>query len=165
MAMISSASIVSTSICLRNNSSAYKRECKCGFGKCSQHLYIDFANKAYNPDNGKRFNGISIGSSLTYGDCAVYDGSDYCFVGSGVRMSYEGGKFKSPTDQGAILENLDSLVVKGKTFKDIIHHYYTFQTNIPDWLHEAWYARNMYLVKYRKYDGTNWSLIDYHIVK
>ena len=156
---------VSHSTMNQENLTASKRACNCGHGSCTQHAIVTFSNRAHNANTDKPLNGIGIRSSFTLGLSDISEGSDFCFLGSGFRWWYKNYKAQSPTDQGAILENLDSIVVKGKIFKDIIHHYYPIQTNIPDWLHEAWYARNIYLVKYRKYDGTNWSLIDYHIVK
>ena len=157
---------VSHSTMNSENPTSLKRACGCGHGKCVQNILIIFENRLHNSSLGEHLNGISIGPTNfdpTQGD--VTEGSDYCFLGSGVRMSFLYSHFKSPTDQGSILENLDSIKVAGHFFKNIIHQYYPNQNNIPDWLHESWYARGIYLIKYKKYDGTNWSLIDYHIVK
>ena len=147
------------------NYTSLKQHCGCGTGKCSNHYLITFSNRIHNPSTGKPLNGIGIVTSFSSGEGDVLEGSDYCYLGSGIRIAYKTDKYRTPTDQGAILENIDSIKVSSHVFKDIIHQYYPSQNNIPDWLHEAWYARNMYLVKYRKYDGTNWSLINYHIVK
>lgn len=148
----------------KENLVTQKRECKCGKGKCVISYSIKFANIQHKTNTNPLYV-IGISSTLFEDKTIIGEDEGISFLGSGFRVEYENYNYKSPTEQGAILETLDSILIKGNTFKDIFHQYYPFTDNIPDWLHEAWYAKNIYLVRYKKYDGTVWNLVRWHIEK
>ena len=152
---------------LRNsdNLASLKYHCGCGYGKCVENIIITLENRIHNSSNGTFLIKMGPTSSLTLGNADIGEYSDFYFLASGRRLKYQNYHHTQQTDNGAVIEDIDSLNVKGQVFKNLVHLYYPNQNNIPDWLHEAWYAKNIYLVKYRRFDGTNWSLIDYHIVK
>ncbi len=143
-----------------SNATVSKRDCHCGKGKCVEEFSTSFFSSNA---KGKSLYGFNIGSSLIEGEFTIMEGGNIYKNASGYRITYRDYKYDKESPTYGIYEDLDSIVVNGKTYKDILHHYYPKQDNIPDWQHEAWYARNIYLVKFRLWDGTTWNLVKYNI--
>ncbi|MGZ5245445.1 MAG: hypothetical protein ACXWD4_16100 [Bacteroidia bacterium] len=146
-----------------DESTAAKRDCNCGGGRCTQEAWVSFYSKKH---DGNSIYGFRIYSDFEEdGVTDILESGRIYNNASGHRITYRGKEYNKQSPTYGTYEDLESITVKGKTYTDILHHYYTQQDNIPDWQHEAWYARNIYLVKFRLWDGTTWNLVKYNIVK
>lgn len=144
----------------------YKKYCHCNKGKCIEAAYLTFENAQYNGSTGiECLYRYTITAGFTEGKAGVSGGNGTKYFNTyESRLRYENGLPASPTEAGGIVENLPSINIKGKEFKEIMHIYYP-QEGVQDWLQEAWYAKNIYLVKFRLNDNTTWNLVKYNIVK
>ena len=145
-----------------SNATKAKTECNCGRGKCVENKSISFFSRKA---NGQSLYGFRISSGLIEGNFEIGESGKIYDNPTGYRIMYINNQYLKESPGYGVFEDLSSIEVRGKTYNNILHLYYTNQTNIPDWLHEAWYARNIYLVKFRLWDETTWNLVDYHIVK
>lgn len=145
-----------------DNAVAGKRNCGCGKGKCVQIANTSFFNDKY---KDKSLYGYTIMSLLEEGEYDIGEGGKVYNNPSGYRITYHNNMYDKESPSYGTYEDMPSVEVNGKTYTDILHLYYSNQDNIGDWLHEAWYARNIYLIRFRLYDGTTWNLVKYHIVK
>jgi hypothetical protein len=145
-----------------SNAVSAKKNCGCGKGKCVQNANTSFFS---DKSKDKSLYGFRIGSSLEEGDYTIMEGGSTYVNYSGYRITYQNNQYDKQSPTYGTYEDLESITVKGRIYTDILHHYYTQSDNIPDWQHEAWYARNIYLVKFRLWDGTTWNLVKYNIVQ
>jgi hypothetical protein len=138
--------------------------------RCTEQYQMSFLNKDFNNLDSSVYLQLTIASSFIRGDYVVEEVGEA--VGSGylTRIAYRNDiqdTTRYPNGHYAYLSSVD---VKGKTYADILHLYYKPKPAedkgiIQDWLHEAWYAKNIYLVKFTKSDSTTWNLIKYNIIK
>lgn len=150
-----------------SNGPSAKYECQCGFGKCVQTAYLTFYNKEFNEIEGRAYIYSKINSSFREGEYDILEGGMSVNNGYIDRMTYKHNMYVTEKYPNGIYEDLPFIEVKGKKYSDILHLYYDIakSPNIQDWMHEAWYAKNIYLVKFRKSDSTTWNLVKYNIVK
>jgi len=79
------------------------------------------------------------------------------------RFDFINGSYQNPTEEGGSVSFQDSLIVKSKVFKDILHLEYQQKPLPPEIIKQAWYAKHFGLIKYENWDGKIWELTNYHI--
>lgn len=142
-----------------------KKYSNCNRGKCVEVAFVQFESEEHNWSNNNDFlYRYRIEAGWENGESSVSAGSGAYFSSSNTRLTYKSNKPVSPTGAEAVVINLDSVFVKDQTFNDIMYMYYPPES-VGDWLQEAWYAKNIYLVKFKRSDSTTWSLVKYNIVK
>lgn len=146
------------------------RICGCGGDSCLEKVRMAFASSRYkNQDLYTR----DLITYFTRGKLFVFDSSEVLDKLPQQRFEYGNDKyyknmpFNGWGENYGVYEDMDSIMLEGKVYKDILHHRYHKQidADIYDWMDESWYARNIYLVRYRLQDGTVWNLVKYNIVK
>ena len=150
-----------------------KKECDCGWGKCYQVAHTYFKSSRSEKlgvllfiDYLFAFSRISKNESERL--CEVRE-SFRLYENSypGYKMQYDGkNAFEPFSGLNAQVENIDQLQILGNTFSKILKYSYPNNPDPPDWIYEAWFARNIHLVKYRLHkDNTIWELEKYNIVQ
>lgn len=150
-----------------------KKDCGCGWGKCFEDGGLKINSKQLDSTRsgakiGYNFNHYDLGSfnkNPKYGTTEISEGYEDQTNLPGYRMNYEENTYYNPTGNGATLKEIDSITVKGNTFKNIMEYRYIGSGGYPDWYQVAWYGKNMHLVKYIKTDSTVWNLIKWNIVQ
>lgn len=79
------------------------------------------------------------------------------------RFDYENFKYQSPTEEGGLISFKDSVIIKNKTFKDILKLDYKQKPLSYEIIKQAWYAKHYGLIKYETWDNKIWELINYKI--
>lgn len=77
------------------------------------------------------------------------------------RIGYDGASLRKENQEGGIWDTEDSLTIKGIKYSNLLK--LTNPENNIDIYKEAWYVKNIGLVKFIKKDGKTWELIRYHI--
>ncbi|MEI6506867.1 MAG: hypothetical protein WCO54_00185 [Bacteroidota bacterium] len=139
-----------------------------GFNKC----YESFAYLIRNPltaNGDKYYSSISILLSPNKNQQAIelFGLSDFYLSNqiSVYRVDNRGGKYEN--QEGETMSMVDSiLTLDNIIYKNILRLYYPVGTQTFDYLLDAYYAKNVGLVKFkRRIDNTEWELIRYHIVQ
>ncbi|MGZ5280982.1 MAG: hypothetical protein ACXWEY_01780 [Bacteroidia bacterium] len=137
--------------------------------RCTEKFQIIFLNKKYNNLDSGAYIQLDIWSSFIRGEFDVMEGGKLSKGQYNTRISYRNSEYVKDwySDSNTYFEDITSIQVKGKIFNNILH--IDRDPMKPhegyDWLQEAWYAKDIYLVKFRKTDSTTWNLIKYNIVK
>ncbi|RYD80993.1 MAG: hypothetical protein EOP53_07260 [Sphingobacteriales bacterium] len=142
-----------------------KKYCRCNRGKCVETAYMRFENAENNMNlNQQVLYRYKIEAGWQDGEATISEGSGAYFSASSIRFEFVNNQPKSPTWSGGGVENMKTINIKDEVYENIMHIYYANE-DVDDWLQEAWYAKNIYLVKFRKNDNTTWNLVKYNIVK
>ncbi len=147
-----------------------QRSCKCGYGKCKQEYFVRFMNKYRNNNNNSCLYTYWISTGISEEatgmrslNCDIIDTFKH-FPPSIYQLEYNQLDIPSIYETYySTISEVDSLIVNGKVYRDILyikydHHYHGIEQ-------EAWFARNLHLIKYGFKDSTTWNLIKYNIVK
>lgn len=76
-----------------------------------------------------------------------------------------GGQYETPNQEGAEIVFEDSITINGKTYNNVMYYFYPPNTANPDYLQEAWYAKNVGTIKYISKDNSTWVLIKSNIIQ
>lgn len=152
---------------------ANKQDCNCGWGDCYQtaHTYFkstksENAGKILFFDYLFAFSRIGVNENERLFEIResfrLYSNSY-----PGYKMQYDGNnKYIPASELNAEISNLKSLEILGVTHTDILKYSFPGNPNPPDWLYEAYYAKNIHLIKYRLHsDSSEWELENFNIVK
>jgi hypothetical protein len=141
-----------------------KRTCKCGWGHCVQEANTYFENEKFNLNTtGGFLFAYNLGVAPFDQSVEIIDDGGTYFTSEYKRWVVKNGVITSGSDK-IQLEALDSILVNGTLYKDIIHTWYEDPGSANDWLLEAWYAKNFHLVKFRDSKGI-WELQKCNIIQ
>ncbi len=161
---------VSTEI---SNALASKRDCDCSWGKCYEDRSVAILSTT-SVKLGRQdflFYGMGYSSLERKGNDGLFEVREsfdlYDNHYPGYKLDYDGSKnFLPVSGLNATLETIDSLTINNIQFKEVMKYSYPGVANPPDWYYEAYYAKNIHLIKYMMHkDSSVWELEKYNIVK
>lgn len=79
------------------------------------------------------------------------------------RLTLEGKNYKNENSYGDKISLIDSISTQLYTHYNALHFEKT--QSLFDYLQEAWYIKNIGLVKFERVDGSEWELVRYSIVQ
>jgi hypothetical protein len=140
-----------------------QRSCNCGKQHCAEEKFIVFSTVfAYDYLSYHFYADIS-----DPGFSEIREDSDYFTDYVDRRVEYQNGSFSSPTERRGQWNKEDTLTVNNKLYHNVMHLTYPDSSyGIADWMLQAWYAKNVHLIKYiRKKDRTTWNLVKYNVIQ
>lgn len=108
----------------------------------------------------------SINSGVVKEGTTITSSGGAYFSVSPTRIAYnKDGNIIDPLPFDASMQNIDSMEIKGKMYRDVLRIYYEGDKGYGDWLQDGYFAKNIHLIRYRRNDSTTWNLVRYNIVK